>query len=244
MHTNTMKYLAATALVITAPFAHTTPSGLNNIPTADTTPQGTFVIQGFTTLGNDRDADFNLGFKTGLDLKAVKFELGAAAHITPGKGGLFTAHAKVAVPLGEGLPTLALGVANISFDSGDRRRAGDEFFYAVVSLDLGFLRVHCGCASQDGEALPFFGFDKTFRTSGSATKGDGKSVKAVVTPKCDLSRCALMQSSSPQATGSTPPVCSCRCAKISTPKHGEIFPTTAAMPRSRSRSTLSSHFNP
>jgi hypothetical protein len=46
--------------------ASATPSGLNNIPTADTTPPGTFVFQGFSTMGGDRDTDFNLGFKTGL----------------------------------------------------------------------------------------------------------------------------------------------------------------------------------
>ncbi len=33
---------------------HATPSGLNNIPTADTTPQGTFVFQLFSTVGEDR----------------------------------------------------------------------------------------------------------------------------------------------------------------------------------------------
>lgn len=45
-----------------------TPSGLNNIPTADVTPMGTFVLQPFTNFGNDHDTDLTLGFKTGLDL--------------------------------------------------------------------------------------------------------------------------------------------------------------------------------
>ncbi len=185
-----MKYIAAaSALFLTTTATYATPSGLNNIPTADTTPQGTFVLQGFTTLGNDRDTDFNLGFKTGIDAKLVKIELGASAHLTPGKGGPIAAHGKIALPLGEGLPTVAVGVANISFDSGDRKRSGDEFFYAVVSHDLGWLRLHGGCASQDGEALPFFGVDKTFRTAATTTHGDGKSVKSVKameTPGRDL----------------------------------------------------------
>ena len=102
-------------LLLTASAAWATPSGLNNIPTADTTPQGTFVLQGFTTVGDGRDADFNLGFKTGIDLKAVKLELGLASHLIPGKGGPVEPHFKVAVPLGEGLLVLAAGMANNSF---------------------------------------------------------------------------------------------------------------------------------
>ena len=39
------------ALLATAAVASATPTGLNNIPTADTTPQGVFVLQAFTTLG-------------------------------------------------------------------------------------------------------------------------------------------------------------------------------------------------
>ena len=158
--------------------AHATPSGLNNIPTADTTPQGTFVLQGFTTIGDGRDADFNLGFKTGIDLKAVKLELGLSSHLLPGKGGPVTPHAKLAIPLGEGLPTIAVGAANISFSDEDRRRAGDTFAYFVVSQDFHYFRAHVGIAEQDSQPLPFFGIDKTFRIAKSvASHSDGKSVK-------------------------------------------------------------------
>jgi hypothetical protein len=41
--------------------ASATPSGLNNIPTADTTPPRTLVFQGFSTMGGESDTDFNLG---------------------------------------------------------------------------------------------------------------------------------------------------------------------------------------
>ncbi len=181
-------------LLITASAAWATPTGLNNIPTADTTPQGTFVLQGFTTLGNNRDADFNLGFKTGIDLKAVKLELGLASHLVPGKGGPVVPHAKLAVPLGEGLPVIAAGAANISFSDEDRRRAGDTFAYFVVSQDFHWFRMHAGIAEQDSQPLPFFGFDKTFRIAKSlpapdgksVTKAGGKQVKAPVTEYRDL----------------------------------------------------------
>jgi len=103
-----MKSLHTFAILLAAGSAAiATPSGLNNIPTADTVPQGTFVLQTFSTVGDNRDADLNLGFKTGIDLKAVRLELGLAAHLYPDKGGPVTPHAKIAVPLGEGLPVIA-----------------------------------------------------------------------------------------------------------------------------------------
>ncbi len=154
-----------------------TPTGLNNIPTADTTPQGTFVLQAFSTFGGDRDADFNLGFKTGIDAKVVKFEIGADSHIYPDKGGPVTVQGKVAIPFGQGLPTLALGAANITFSNDDRARAGDGFAYAVLTQDFGWFRVHGGCGLQDSDALPFYGIDKTFRYTKTIPASDGKSVR-------------------------------------------------------------------
>ncbi len=164
-------------LLLTPIVALATPSGLNNIPTADTTPQGVFVLQAFTTLGEDRDADLNLGFKTGLELRVVRLEFGLSSHLYPDKGGPVTPHAKLAVPFGDGLPTVAVGIANLSLRDEDRRRAGDEFAYAVVSQDFGWFRVHGGCGLQEGEALPFFGFDKTFRMPEERGPADGKTTR-------------------------------------------------------------------
>jgi len=171
------QHIPALILLASIATAHATPSGLNNIPTADTTPQGTFVLQGFTTLGGNRDADFNLGFKPGIDLKAVKLELGLASHLVPGKGGPVELHGKIAVPLGEGLPTIAAGAANISFSKDDRRRAGDTFAYFVVSQDFHWFRAHAGLAVQDSQPLPFVGIDKTFRIAKVAPAPDAKAVK-------------------------------------------------------------------
>ena len=160
-----------TTLAFIVPFAAVsaalgTPSGLNNIPTADTTPQGTFVLQAFSTTGGDGDTDFNIGFKTGIDfLKVVKLEVGADSHILPGNGGPVVISGKVALPFGQGLPTFALGAANVAFSEQQRQRAGDVFGYAVLSQDFGWFRAHAGCAYQDADALPFFGLDKTFRVS-------------------------------------------------------------------------------
>lgn len=162
--------LAASGLFIAGALA--TPSGLNNIPIADTTPQGTFVLQPFSTIGGDRDTDFNLGFKTGFDAKAVRFEIGAASHLHPGEAGPLTLHGKIAIPFGTGLPTFALGLANVTFTDRQRRRAGDIFGYAVLSQDFGWFRIHGGCAFQNPDALPFYGIDKTFRYTKSAPDAD------------------------------------------------------------------------
>lgn len=140
-----------------------TPSGLNNIPTADTTPMGVFVIQPFTNFGNDIDTDLNLGFKTGLDIYGQKFEFGLASHLLPDKGGPVMLYGKYALPFGEGLPTLGLGVANIGLSNDDRDRGGEPFYYAVLSQDFGFIRAHAGYGFQEDNNSVLVGIDKTFK---------------------------------------------------------------------------------
>jgi hypothetical protein len=153
---------------------HATPSGLNNIPTADTTPQGTLVFQAFGTVGGEADDDFNLGFKTGIDLGPLDMEFGADSHISPGDAGPVTLQAKLALPLGDKLPTIAIGSANTTFSSADANRAGETFGYFVVSQDLCYLRGHVGCGLQDGALLPFLGFDKTFTRESFGMSGESR----------------------------------------------------------------------
>lgn len=165
-----LSLLAATA-------AYATPTGLNNIPTADTPPMGTFVLQTYSTLGGFADGDFSLGFKTGIDFNFVKFEVGADSRVYwPNQGGPVAVQGKVAVPLGEHLPTIAVGAANVAFSEHQRERAGDVFGYVVATEDLGWFRVHGGCAWVDTEALPFAGIDKTFRYTKQVPASDGKAV--------------------------------------------------------------------
>jgi hypothetical protein len=174
--------LAVTALFVSTTAVFATPSGLNNIPTADTTPQGTFVFQTFGTVGPDRDDDLNLGVKTGIDFKPVKFELGFDSHLLPDDAGPFTMQGKVSVPLGGNLPSLAAGVANTTFTSSDRDDAGNPFGYLVLSHDFGIMRAHVGTGLQDDDALPFFGVDKTFRTEGSPAAASSSAKGSVVDP--------------------------------------------------------------
>ncbi len=165
------------ALTLLSAGAFASPSGLNNIPTADTAPQRTFVLQTYSTVFGQPDPDFNIGFKTGLDLKVAKIEMGFDSHLVPNRGGPVTVQGKIAVPLGEHLPTVAIGAANVAFSDHDRTRAGDVFSYAVATEDLGWFRVHGGCAYVDSDALPFAGIDKTFQYHKSVPAAhDGKSV--------------------------------------------------------------------
>lgn len=141
-----------------------TPSGLNNIPTADVTPMGVGVIQAFSNFGGDIDSDLNLGFKTGLEVFDQEFELGFDSHILPDKGGPVVFQAKYSLPFGEGLPTLGVGVANIALTYDDRDRAGDPFTYVVLSHDFdGMFRAHAGYGFQTDNNSVLLGLDKTFK---------------------------------------------------------------------------------
>jgi hypothetical protein len=104
-------------------------------------------------------------------------EFGFTSRLIPDEAGPLTSHAKLALPFGQGLPSFAVGAANITFSDSDEYRAGEIFSYAVLSHDFGWLRLHGGCALQDDDARPFFGVDKTFRTAGTpATAPSGKGV--------------------------------------------------------------------
>ncbi|HSJ04605.1 MAG: hypothetical protein ACAI34_15270 [Verrucomicrobium sp.] len=158
------RFLPLVACLAAASPIWATPSGLNNIPTADVTPQGVVVLQSFTNFGNDKDADLTLGFKTGLDLFGQKFEFGADSHIVPDKGGPIVLQAKYSLPFGEGLPTLGLGVANITVTNDDRDRAGDPFSYAVLTHDFnGLFRAHVGYGVQADNNSVLLGVDKTVK---------------------------------------------------------------------------------
>ncbi|MGI8889708.1 MAG: hypothetical protein ACR2G0_02855 [Chthoniobacterales bacterium] len=180
MSKKSLAFCLAGALLLAAlpQLAWATPSGLNNIPTADTAPQGTLVLQTYSTVGGGARDDLNFGFKTGLEFKALRFEFGADSHVYPGLGGPVVVQAKVAYPLGEHLPTLAGGVANLAFTDHQRDRSGQPFGYGVLTEDFGFLRVTAGCGVQDGDKLPFVGLDKTFKLTRKkvVAVSEGKSV--------------------------------------------------------------------
>src|SRR5262245_14337870 len=144
-----------------------TPSGLNNIPTADTAGQGEYVFQAFTNFGEQRRPDNNIGFKTGLSLFGEKFEVGLDGRITPDKGGPAVAQVKYARGIWDG-GTLGVGIANIAFRSQDRDRAGNPFKYGILTQKIPEtpLRVHAGYGFQTrGDSL-LLGADYSTKVGG------------------------------------------------------------------------------
>ena len=143
-----------------------TPSGLNNIPTADTAGQGEYVFQAFTNFGERRRPDNNLGFKTGLELFGEKFEVGLDGRITPDKGGPAVAQVKYARSIWDG-GSLGVGIANIAFRSQDRDRAGNPFKYGIITQKVGErLRVHGGYGFQTDNDSVLLGADFTMKING------------------------------------------------------------------------------
>lgn len=143
------------------------PSGLNNIPTADTAPNLVPVVQAYSTFGEGRSPDHTAGMKFGLGPwdKAVfdsRFEVGVDGHYAPDPIGPAVFQVKYAVQPWEKGPAIALGSANIAVSESDRGRAGQPFSYAVLSQDVGYFRLHGGYGLQHNGNAGFVGIDKTF----------------------------------------------------------------------------------
>lgn len=160
-----MKLLTLSLLLLSATLAFATPSGLNNIPTADTPAQGEVVIQAWTNFGEDRDTDFNMGFKSGLDVWGQKFEFGADSHLFPDQGGPVVLQFKYVQNLWAG-GKLALGIANLALGEDNIDRAGDPFSYALISQNIvGSFRAHAGFVFQTDNNSILLGLDKTFKVA-------------------------------------------------------------------------------
>lgn len=134
--------------------AFATPSGLNNIPTADVTPQTLLVLQAFSNFGTDLDTSWFAGFKVGA---AEHWELGLDGQVAgTGAGGGPTFQVKYQLPP-QPRTKAALGLANIS---GDRQRHGEFFPYAVISSILSpRVNGHLGYSFQSNNHALFLGMD-------------------------------------------------------------------------------------
>jgi hypothetical protein len=157
-----------------------TPTGLNNIPTADTVPHRTVAWQGFLNLGGPNAVNgvpgygptgkgtLWTGFKTGLQLQRVRLEWGLDTPILPGQAGPLAFQTKVGFnPWENG--SVVVGVANVALT--DTRRSAEPFTYGVVTQDFGRLRVHAGYGYQAygqagiGSSSLLAGVDRTFKGS-------------------------------------------------------------------------------
>ncbi len=148
--------------------ARASASGLDNIPTADTAPHLTLVLQEYSTVGAERKPDHTAGFKFGIDPWETnqwrnRFVWGLDGHLAPGDAGPASFNVKYATQPRSNWPALGLGVANLAVTSDDRDRAGQPFSYAVVTHDFGLLRLHGGYGLQARNNAGFAGVDRTFK---------------------------------------------------------------------------------
>jgi len=150
--------LVVLALTLVGPMycareALATPSGLNNIPTADVVAEQVLVLQGFSEFGPAREPSWFAGFKYG---PAANWEVGIDdASLGPGSAGGPVLQAKYRAALAPNA-ALGLGAANISADSD---RNGDVYPYAVISAALGRIGGHLGYSAQKNNNAWFVGAD-------------------------------------------------------------------------------------
>lgn len=154
------------ALWLAAPNALCDQSGLNNIPTADTTPDRTIVFQLKSVLGDEMHSQYYGGFKMGLEPLGQRFEWGVDGTIGVGSIGENAGPAvlqfKFALDLTETI-SLGLGVSNIGLRERDREDNGQPFKYAVLSHDFGSFRGHGGYGLQQGANTALIGLDTTIQ---------------------------------------------------------------------------------
>ena len=145
-----------------------TPTGLNNIPTAETIDYRTVAVQFFSSFGGSNQFSTSdpgktshwVGFKTGWDFTPVHLEWGLDSVLGTGFSGplLFQTKARIQ-PWQDGM--FALGIAGVALT--DSRRSGDPFTYAVLYHDFHGVRLHAGYGLQTNGDSYLFGVDRTWK---------------------------------------------------------------------------------
>jgi hypothetical protein len=146
--------LAVPLVVVLAAPASATPTGLNNIPTADVVDSGVLVLQGFSQFGEGRSPAWFAGLKYG---PAENWEVGLDdAFAGPNSNTGPTLQVKYRFAPSENVG-LALGAANLTTD---RERNGDTIPYLVLTAPLGpTVRGHLGYSAQQDNNACFLGVD-------------------------------------------------------------------------------------
>lgn len=166
MKTTLLRSLAVLALVAGSAFG--TPTGLNNIPTADTVPHRTVAVQAFSSFGGPNQFGANgpgqhsfwMGFKTGWEFGPVRLEWGLDSPLAPDLTGPLFFQTKAGItPWEHG--NLALGVAGVALT--DVERAGDPFTYLMLAHDFEFARFHAGYGLQTNGNSLLLGVDRTWK---------------------------------------------------------------------------------
>lgn len=160
--------ILALAAFVAATSAFGTPTGLNNIPTADTVSHRTVAVQYFSSFGGGNQFATSepgktsqwMGFKTGLDFKPFHLEWGMDSPLGTGVSGPLFFQTKARIqPWEDGM--FALGIAGIALT--DQNRAGDPFTYAMLWHDFHVARLHAGYGYQTNGSSFLFGIDRTWK---------------------------------------------------------------------------------
>ena len=136
--------------------AWASPSGLNNIPTADVVPPKVLVVQTWLNLAEQADAEQYVGFKAGL---FEGLEFGVDWRAVGETHAHATLQAKYAFNI---LPDWVRGVVGIANVSDNRADQGTVFPYVATTVDLKVFRLTFGYAGQPHNEAFFGGIDRTF----------------------------------------------------------------------------------
>lgn len=187
--------------------AFATPTGLNNIPTAETIDHRTVAAQFFSSFGGANQFATSgpgktsqwAGFKTGWDFRPLHLEWGLDSALGTACSGplLFQAKARIQ-PWEDGM--LAVGVAGVALT--DTRRSGDPFTYAMMYHDFHAVRLHAGYGIQTHGDSFLFGVDRTWKLLGRNFNLNSDIVQsrnqhgiiASVGAKCFLSKHIVLES--------------------------------------------------
>ena len=150
---------ACIPLVICVSSLLSTPTGLNNIPTADVVGERTIVLQSFSHFGHRQRPGHWLGFKMNPFIRNV--EIGMDRRVGPSPSGANLFQVKYKLDLKDPLPDLGVGVANMVFTRHGRRLSGQPYPYFAWTKDFKYFRGTAGAGFQANNEGAFIGLDKT-----------------------------------------------------------------------------------
>lgn len=146
--------------------AYASRSGLNNVPSADTSAPGTGVAQVYSAFGEDRKPSFFSGVRWGFAPGGEKIEVGFDTRWKPRTSIPIYFNAKWASHWDKSLPAFAVGVASLAPRGHDRDQLGQPQTYGVFTYAAGFVRLHAGYAAQRRNNAMFFGLDRSWMLDG------------------------------------------------------------------------------
>jgi hypothetical protein len=154
-----------------ASVAVASPTGLNNIPTADVVPKGVLVLQQYSDFGADQQPGYFAGAKWG---PAKRLEVGVDSRLGTGEGGPAVFQAKYRFLDDDARLSAAVGIANVSGSA----RAGDEALYIALKRNVSAsVRGHLGFLTAGGDDALFFGADGPMGATKWDWKADGIQVR-------------------------------------------------------------------